>query len=101
MIETAFAELVQRQTDVARLATMNKLPSVGPTRIFAESGGLVSYGANFEDQFRRAANYSTRRRTSLKRRARLLSRHAPNRVRPISFNVSSSSDCSMRRACRM
>ncbi|MGA7347063.1 MAG: ABC transporter substrate binding protein, partial [Pseudolabrys sp.] len=36
------------------------LPSVGAIRPFVESGGLVSYGANFEDQFRRAASYVDR-----------------------------------------
>jgi len=39
---------------IARLAATNKLASVGPIRSFVESGGLVSYGANFEDQYRRA-----------------------------------------------
>jgi len=39
---------------IARLAATNKLPSVGPIRSFVESGSLVSYGANFEDQYRRA-----------------------------------------------
>src|SRR5262245_1888356 len=45
---------------IVRLATRNKLPSVGPARIFVESGGLLSYGANFEDQFRRSASYVDR-----------------------------------------
>jgi putative ABC transport system substrate-binding protein len=45
---------------IARLAERNKLPSVGAIRPFVESGGLVSYGANFEDQFRRAASYVDR-----------------------------------------
>ena len=45
---------------IARLAARNKLPSVGPFRSFVESGGLVSYGANFEDQYRRAASYVDR-----------------------------------------
>ena len=45
---------------ITRLAERNKLPSVGAIRPFVESGGLVSYGANFEDQFRRAASYVDR-----------------------------------------
>ena len=45
---------------IARLAARNKLPSVGPNRTFVESGGLVSYGPNLEDQFRRAASYVDR-----------------------------------------
>jgi putative ABC transport system substrate-binding protein len=45
---------------IAAVAARNKLPSVGPFRAFVTSGGLVSYGANFEDQFRRAAGYVDR-----------------------------------------
>jgi len=45
---------------IARLAANNKLPSVGPNRTFVESGGLVSYGPNLEDQYRRVAAYADR-----------------------------------------
>jgi len=33
------------------------LPSVSQPREYAEAGGLVSYGPNLADQFRRAATY--------------------------------------------
>ena len=36
------------------------MPSVGPFRSFVTGGGLVSYGANFENNFRRAAAYVDR-----------------------------------------
>ena len=45
---------------IAQVAARNKLPSVGPFRSFVESGGLVSYGANLGEQFRRAASYVDR-----------------------------------------
>jgi putative ABC transport system substrate-binding protein len=60
LIVTASPWATSHRELIARLATTNKLPSVGANRLFAESGGLVSYGANFEDQFRRAANYVDR-----------------------------------------
>jgi len=51
------------RTGVLRLpvvAATNKLPSVGPNRTFVESGGLVSYGPNLEDEYRRVAVYVDR-----------------------------------------
>ena len=45
---------------IAAVAIRNKLPSVGPFRSFVTGGGLVSYGANFENNFRRAAAYVDR-----------------------------------------
>jgi len=37
------------------LAAGNRLPVLYPTALYVESGGLMSYGANFDDLFRRAA----------------------------------------------
>ena len=34
-----------------------RLPTMHPAREFVEAGGLISYGANFPDSFRRAADY--------------------------------------------
>jgi len=42
------------------LALQNRLPTVFNTRIYVLSGGLMSYGANFENLFRRAAGYVDR-----------------------------------------
>jgi putative ABC transport system substrate-binding protein len=36
------------------------LPAVYSRRIFVASGGLISYGADFADQYRRAAGYVDR-----------------------------------------
>jgi ABC-type uncharacterized transport system substrate-binding protein len=45
---------------IATLAARYKLPSVSALRSFVTSGGLVSYGANFETLYRRAAGYVDR-----------------------------------------
>ena len=45
---------------IAALAARHKLPAVYPFRYFAEAGGLVSYGSDEGDQFRRAAAYVDR-----------------------------------------
>jgi len=42
------------------LAARYKLPAVYPARFFAAAGGLISYGPDFLDQFRRAAGYVDR-----------------------------------------
>ena len=41
----------------ADLAVKSRLPSIHGHRTFAESGGLVTYGADIADLFRRAATY--------------------------------------------
>jgi putative tryptophan/tyrosine transport system substrate-binding protein len=53
------AATVHRKTIVA-LAARHRLPSVYYTRYFAAEGGLISYGPDFVDQFRRAAGYVDR-----------------------------------------
>ncbi len=53
-----FAE-VHRDLIIA-LAARYKLPTVSLERYFAVAGGLISYGPNFVDQFRRAAGYVDR-----------------------------------------
>jgi putative tryptophan/tyrosine transport system substrate-binding protein len=44
----------------AKLAADHKLPAVYYERSFATAGGLVSYGPDFVDQFRRSAEYVDR-----------------------------------------
>jgi putative ABC transport system substrate-binding protein len=39
------------------LAAKNRLPAVYPSREFVDAGGLMAYGANLADLFRRAATY--------------------------------------------
>jgi putative tryptophan/tyrosine transport system substrate-binding protein len=42
------------------LAARRRLPAVCPIRYFVISGGLISYGPNSTDQYRRAAGYVDR-----------------------------------------
>jgi putative tryptophan/tyrosine transport system substrate-binding protein len=45
---------------IATLAARHKLPAIYNANLFAAAGGLVSYGADFIDQSRRAASYVDR-----------------------------------------
>src|SRR5262249_12929074 len=45
---------------IVTLAARHRLPAVYNARLYCEIGGLVSYGADFPDQFRRAAGYVDR-----------------------------------------
>jgi putative ABC transport system substrate-binding protein len=45
---------------IIKLATSHKLPAVYYERNFAATGGLISYGPDFVDQYRRAAGYVDR-----------------------------------------
>jgi putative ABC transport system substrate-binding protein len=45
---------------LAELAARNRLPSTYAFREYAEAGGLMSYGADLRDNFRRAAGYVDR-----------------------------------------
>ncbi len=48
---------VTHQKRIVDLAAKNRLPLVSGMRGFAEVGGLISYGVNLPDLFRRAATY--------------------------------------------
>ena len=45
---------------IVALAARHRLPAVYPFRFFITSGGLISYGPDTTDQFRRAAGYVAR-----------------------------------------
>ena len=45
---------------IIMLAARHKLPAVYPNRIYVTGGGLISYGPDIIDQFRRAAGYADR-----------------------------------------
>ena len=45
---------------ILTLAARHRLPAVYPFRYFADSGGLISYGPNATDPYRRAAAYVDR-----------------------------------------
>ena len=75
-IETAFSAMVrenagavivaldplfiQQVTQIAAQATRHRLPSIFANREYAEAGGLMSYGQNQVDIYRRAAGYIDR-----------------------------------------
>ena len=45
---------------IVKLAAQHKLPAVYSERFFVAGGGLISYGPDFVDQYRRAAGYVDR-----------------------------------------
>lgn len=45
---------------IAELAARHRLPGIYPYRYYASSGGLVSYGPNLTNEYRRAASYVDR-----------------------------------------
>ena len=49
-----------RRAEITALTARHRLPTVYPFRFFAESGGLLSYGADLVHDFRRAATYADR-----------------------------------------
>jgi putative tryptophan/tyrosine transport system substrate-binding protein len=42
---------------ISNMALATRLPTISVTKALAEAGVLMSYGPNFSDMFRRAANY--------------------------------------------
>jgi ABC-type uncharacterized transport system substrate-binding protein len=60
LIVTTSALTVLHRDLIVTLATRYKLPTVYAQRVFVTSGGLISYGADVVDQYRRAANYVDR-----------------------------------------
>jgi len=48
-----------RQVIIAN-ASRHRLPAVYPARYFVSAGGLISFGADLTDQYRRAAGYVDR-----------------------------------------
>jgi len=57
LISTASALAAVHRELIIALATRHKLPAVYHRRFFVTSGGLVSYGVDFLDQYRQAASY--------------------------------------------
>jgi putative ABC transport system substrate-binding protein len=60
LILTASALGTVHRDLIITLAARHKLPAVYNARYFVAHGGLISYGADFIDQFRRAAGYVDR-----------------------------------------
>jgi len=57
LILTASALSAVHRDLIIALAARYKLPAVYPEHLFVAGGGLISYGPDFVDQFRRAAGY--------------------------------------------
>jgi putative tryptophan/tyrosine transport system substrate-binding protein len=51
------AVLFRERAQIVQMATSHRLPAAFAFREFAETGGLMSYGAHLPDMFRRAAFY--------------------------------------------
>ena len=60
LIVTGSALAVVHRDLIIALAARHKLPAIYFERNFVASGGLVSYGPDYLDQFRRAASYVDR-----------------------------------------
>jgi ABC-type uncharacterized transport system substrate-binding protein len=51
--------IMQREL-ISTLAVRHRLPAVYPARLFVAAGGLISYGSDSSDPYRRAAAYVDR-----------------------------------------
>jgi putative ABC transport system substrate-binding protein len=60
LVVTGSALAVVHRDLIITLAGRHKLPAVYFQRLFAAGGGLISYGTDFVDQYRRAAGYVDR-----------------------------------------
>ncbi len=60
LIVTSYPQAVVQREAIAAMAARHKLPAVYSTRDFVASGGLLSYAADFIDQYRLAAGYVDR-----------------------------------------
>jgi putative ABC transport system substrate-binding protein len=60
MIVTASALAIIHRDLIVKLAARHRLPTVYFQKVFVTGGGLISYGADFIDQYRRAAGYVDR-----------------------------------------
>jgi putative tryptophan/tyrosine transport system substrate-binding protein len=60
LITTGSAATALHRDLIIALAARHKLPAVYIERFFVTAGGLISYGPDFIDQFRRAAGYVDR-----------------------------------------
>ena len=57
VILTENTSLFAQRRRIADLAMTHRLPMSVMAREYVEAGGLVSYGPNYPDQFKRAAEY--------------------------------------------
>ena len=57
---SAVTATATRRELITTLAARYKLPAIAPFKFFVTGGGLMSYGADFVEQYRRAADYVDR-----------------------------------------
>jgi ABC-type uncharacterized transport system substrate-binding protein len=57
---TRTAGPIAQRDAILKAASRHKLPAVYPLRFFATAGGLMAYGPDTVDQYRRAAAYVDR-----------------------------------------
>jgi putative ABC transport system substrate-binding protein len=57
LITTPHSLITSQQRQVLDFAAKNRLPAMYPASEFVEAGGLMSYGSNYADLWRRAADY--------------------------------------------
>ena len=60
LIVTGSPLILAHRDLIIALAARHKLPAIYIERFFVTAGGLISYGPNFLDQYRRAAGYVDR-----------------------------------------
>jgi putative ABC transport system substrate-binding protein len=60
LIVTLTASTIRHRGLISALAAQHRLPAVYPYRFFVTAGGLISYGPDPADQYRRAAGYVDR-----------------------------------------
>jgi putative ABC transport system substrate-binding protein len=54
---TASRRFFAERKRIVELANKNKLPAIYAQKDYVEAGGLMSYGADFDDLFRKSAHY--------------------------------------------
>lgn len=60
LIALRLSGVISHRKSIIKAAAQHRLPAIYPLRIFAADGGLISYGPDTDDQFRRAASYVDR-----------------------------------------
>jgi putative ABC transport system substrate-binding protein len=60
LVVTASTLATLRRKQIISLAARHNLPAVYSNRLYVDDGGLISYGPDFLDQYRRAADYVDR-----------------------------------------
>jgi putative ABC transport system substrate-binding protein len=57
IMTTATSQFFTERKRIVELAVKHSLPAIYPQKEFVDAGGLMSYGANYSDLYRRAVVY--------------------------------------------